>query len=65
MNNKIKILEIVPNMQQGGLENLVMNILRYIDKLELDVCLIEGINKDHIGTAIENRLIRACEYNIL
>ena len=25
--NKIKILEIVPNMQQGGLENLIMNII--------------------------------------
>ena len=29
---KIKVLEIVPNMQQGGLENLIMNIIRNIDR---------------------------------
>jgi glycosyltransferase involved in cell wall biosynthesis len=34
---KIKVLEIVPNMQQGGLENLIMNILRNIDKEKYEV----------------------------
>lgn len=34
---KIKVLEIVPNMQQGGLENLVMNILRNIDRSKYEV----------------------------
>lgn len=34
---KIKVLEIVPNMQQGGLENLIMNILRNIDKEKYEI----------------------------
>lgn len=29
---KIRILHIVPNMQQGGLENIIMNIYRNIDR---------------------------------
>lgn len=31
-NNPIRILQIVPNMQSGGLENLIMNIYRNIDR---------------------------------
>ena len=34
---KIKVLEIVPNMQQGGLENLIMNIIRNIDTTKFEV----------------------------
>ena len=29
---KIKVLHIVPNMQAGGLETLIMNFMRNIDK---------------------------------
>lgn len=32
MQDSIRILQIVPNMQQGGLENFIMNIYRNIDK---------------------------------
>ena len=35
--NKIKILEIVPNMQQGGLENLIMNIIRNLDMQKYEI----------------------------
>lgn len=31
-NKPIRILQIVPNMQSGGLENLIMNIYRNIDR---------------------------------
>lgn len=34
---KIKILQIVPNMQQGGLENLVMNIIRNLDREKYEI----------------------------
>ena len=47
MNNKIKILEIVPNMQQGGLENLVMNILRYIDKEKFEIHFLYHYDGDY------------------
>ena len=64
-NKNIKIIKMGSIKDLLQISKNIFSILRYIDKLELDVCLIEGINKDHIGTAIENRLIRACEYNIL
>ena len=28
----IRILHIVPNMQQGGIENFIMNVYRKIDR---------------------------------
>lgn len=32
MNKAIRILHVVPNMQHGGIENLIMNIYRNIDR---------------------------------
>ena len=39
--------------------------LRSIDRLDCDEWIIEGLNRTGIGTAIMNRLTRACSYNIL
>lgn len=35
MKEPIRILHVVPNMQQGGLENLIMNIYRNIDRTKV------------------------------
>jgi len=35
MNEPVRILQIVPNMQQGGLENFIMNIYRNIDRTKI------------------------------
>lgn len=43
----------------------IFSLIRKIDTFNLDVCLIEGVKKELIGTAIVNRMIRACGYNIL
>lgn len=43
----------------------VFSFLRKVDDMNLDICIIEGVKKEYIGTAIMNRLIRACEYKIL
>lgn len=43
----------------------IFSYLRKVDDMGLDVCIIEGVKKEYIGTAIMNRLIRACQYNIL
>ena len=43
----------------------IFSYLRKIDEFGLDICIIEGVKKEYIGTAIMNRLIRACQYNIL
>ncbi len=39
--------------------------LRSIEKLDCDEWIIEGVSRTGIGTAIMNRLTRACSYNIL
>lgn len=44
---KIKILEIVPNMQQGGLENLIMNIIRNIDKNKFEIHFLYHYSGDY------------------
>lgn len=40
-------------------------ILRKIDTYDVDMAIIEGTTKKGIGLAINNRLIRACEYNYI
>lgn len=44
--SKIKVLEIVPNMQQGGLENLIMNIIRNIDFTKYEVHFLYHYTSD-------------------
>lgn len=39
--------------------------LRSIEKLDCDEWIVEGISRTGLGTAIMNRLTRACSYNIL
>lgn len=43
---KIKVLEIVPNMQQGGLENLIMNIIRNIDRSKYEIHFLYHYTSD-------------------
>ncbi len=65
INKNIKCIEMGSVNNQLEISRNIFSILRFIDKLDVDVCLIEGMKKEYIGTAIMNRLIRACEYNIL
>lgn len=39
--------------------------LRKVDKYNVSLVIIEGVNKAGIGLAIMNRLIRTCAYNII
>ena len=43
----------------------IFTILRKVDKYNPDIVIIEGVEKEGLGLAIMNRLIRACEYNYL
>lgn len=43
----------------------IFRTLRKIDNLNVDFCIIQGVEKKDIGIAIMNRLIRACEYNVI
>lgn len=43
----------------------IFSKLRDIDKYDVDIAIIEGVEEKGIGFAIMNRLIRACEYNYI
>lgn len=43
----------------------IFNSLRILDNNNCDFCIIEGVEKKGVGIAIENRLLRACEYNVI
>lgn len=52
---KIKVLEIVPNMQQGGLENLIMNIIRNLNKEKYDIHFLYHYTKNYY---FDNEIIK-------
>ena len=64
-NMGIKCITISSVNNNLEMSRNIFSYLRKIDKLNIDICIIEGVKKEKIGTAIMNRLIRACEYNIL
>ena len=43
----------------------IFTILREVDKYNVDLVIIEGVDKDDLGLAIMNRLIRACSHNYI
>lgn len=43
----------------------IFTLLRKVDVLDVDTVYIEGIEKEGIGIAIMNRLIRACTHNYI
>ena len=52
----------------NNLEEISKNIfstLRKADKLKADLIIIEGVKSEKLGTAIMNRLIKACSYNYI
>lgn len=58
-------------IELGSKENLaavsqnIFTDLRKVDKLNCDQALIEGIKREELGLSIMNRLVRACENNVL
>ena len=62
-----EILRNVPSII-SRLEEITKNIfkiLRKVDSYNPDIVLIEGVEKEGLGLAIMNRLIRACEHNYI
>lgn len=43
----------------------IFTLLRKVDTYQVDIALIEGVEKQGLGLAIMNRLLRACEYNYI
>lgn len=75
---KVLILSTTENVEKynefqtiniGGQNNLleishnIFSALRKIDKYDVDIAIIEGVEMSGVGLAIMNRLIRACEHD--
>lgn len=43
----------------------VFSSLRKVDKMNCDFAIIEGLEEKNLGLSIMNRLVRACENNII
>lgn len=43
----------------------IFTLLRKVDKMDVDIVFIEGIEKQGIGIAIMNRLLRACSHEYI
>ena len=53
---------------KNNLQEISSNIftsLRKVDKLNCDLAIIEGLEEKNLGLSIMNRLVRACENNII
>lgn len=58
--NKIKMGNSLDEMAHN-----IFSILRKVDNYNVDIVIIEGMQKDGLGLALNNRLLRACEYNYI
>ncbi len=47
------------------ISNNIFTLLRKADKYDADLIIIEGVQKEGLGLAIMNRLIRACGHNVI
>lgn len=47
MREPIRVLQVVPNMQQGGIENFIMNMYRSINKDNVQFDFLEHYSTDH------------------
>ena len=53
---------------KNNLQEVSSNIfssLRKVDRLNCDLAIIEGLEEKNLGLSIMNRLVRACENNII
>ena len=60
---KIKTIDMGESLEE--ISKNIFTILRNVDKYNPDIVIIEGVEKQGLGLAIMNRLIRACEYNYI
>lgn len=61
-NNEIK-LAMGDSLEE--ICNNIFTLLRKVDKYEVDLVIIEGVEKEGLGLAIMNRLLRACAHNYI
>ena len=77
-NKNVLVLSTTNNIKKFNTKNVldmgqsleeisrnIFTLLRKVDTYNVDLVLIEGVEKEGLGLAIMNRLIRACEHNYL
>ncbi len=62
-DNKFILLGSKYNLEE--ISQNVFSALRKIDKLNVKLAIVEGIEREGLGLSIMNRLVRACENNIV
>lgn len=60
---EVKTIDMGKNLEE--ISKNIFAILRSVDKYNPDIVIIQGVEKQGLGLAIMNRLIRACEYNYI
>ena len=53
---------------KNNLKEISSNIfssLTKLDKMGCELAIIEGVEENGLGLSIMNRLVRACEYNVM
>ena len=58
--NKLDMGETLEEISQN-----IFTLLRKVDSYNVDLVIVEGVEKKGLGLAIMNRLIRACEHNYI
>ena len=61
-DNKIK-LEMGESLEE--ICNNIFTLLRKVDKYKANLVIIEGVEKEGLGLAIMNRLLRACAHSYI
>lgn len=61
----VKFLSLGNLNDLNSVSKNVFTTLRKVDNLDVDLCIIQGVEKRGIGIAIMNRLVRACEHNVI
>lgn len=62
---KDKVITIGSNKDLNTIMKNIFSALRNADKKNVKIILIEGTKKEGLGLAIMNRLLRACEYDLI
>ena len=60
LKNKLNMGNTLEEISQN-----IFTLFRKADKYNADIILIEGVEKDGLGLAIMNRLLRACSHNYI
>ncbi len=63
--NVVEVIDMGSNVDYKEISRNIFSVLRQADKLQADLIIIEGVKRDGIGAAINNRLIRAVGYNVV